>query len=499
MAAAVAAKGFSTAHSEPDKKTRKDKQQVEGQQKVHAAGALVLAPPTGSAAGAAFRAVPIAERRVAVVNFKAAGLGDLSAGSKFLELLRDHIGIPQDRLCMFTDASEENVARFNQAKWDIKLFDVTKMSTTLKAKIDELNIQFLLVGPTDDYFDVMKKWKVPKALIREYGFKGPNAMGLAEDQLGIFIDPNLKQTKRLVPSQNTPRLFVGHSSDNSRKTSFIIGATQSVYALEKAACNIHFIFTGLFFESKEQQKLEQELKKVGAESVRHMDLAAFEEESKKVTSETEANAKARIVTIVTTEQIAHAQFLKFLQKANGALMTGDQSTSEAISTSIPFVYDFVGHKKKFMDSFIALLNKHSIPLATIFKQMNQAINPKDVAVFLHLCNDSEKAKWQSFIEELHVKYDLKVHLRAHLEAALKSDPLVGSKFTSYAAMDPQVFTGALTDLPFDQEVVITETQCSELSIDKKTKLSVLKTFQGSLFETYQWAYDAYVVKRIKHP
>jgi hypothetical protein len=500
---------LASTYSESDKKVASSDKKFDGQMKTKDSGAMVLSSSASGVAGTAITAagaaaassgsIPLKERRVAVVNFASAGLGDFSAGIKFLRMLRDHIGIPQNRLCIFTDTQEQNIKLFNNENWDIKSFRGQDLEV-IKDQIDKLGIQLLVVGPTDDQFDRMEKWAVPKALFREYGFRGENAMGLRKDQLGIFIDDILKKDKKTLqafdPTQ--PRLFLGYSHDKAIRTAFLVGATQSVFEFEKASCDLNFIVADLFTSEAEFKKKSEELtgklKAAGADSVRYIKLAAFEEESGKSANE---NLKGRRVTIVRTSAIVPVKFRELMKKAYAVLGTGDQSPSEAISGSIPFIYDCLIHKQSFMHDFKDILFRHSKKLKSLFAKVLDSPNSENIALFLSACNGSKKANWQNFIDEIHAKHDLLIRLPGHLEAALKNDPLVGTNFTSYAELDPKAFKGDLQTLPFDKEFLISEDQVSELEIDPHTNLSRNKKFAGSRFTYSSWGSVTRVIKRLK--
>jgi hypothetical protein len=503
-APSTTATALASTSSETNKKVAGSDPKFEGQQKTqHAvAPALQSAAVGGATASAAAVSTyrPLKERRVAVVSFVTQdGLGDLSAGFKFLELLRDHIDIPQEKLFLFTNTSEQNVARFNHEKWNVELFDASKMLETLKPRVDQLNIQFLLVGPTSDNFIAMKGWRVPKALILEYGYdESGNAMGLANTDLGIMIDPSLKSAKKAnqAAKPTDPRLFVCHARDASKIVQFTMGIVSNVYSVEKASCRINFIFTQKFRPM--QLKRLNEFMKEAAESVRYISLDEFEKENKAAATNP-LQTGGRVVTIVTSQVIPNAKLKEFFKQANGALVTGDQSTSEAISAATPFIYECVNHKTEFFNSLKNLLQKHSPVLAEAFSEAVQNCSNANVAKFFAKCNGSEKSKWNNFINDIHTNYDLRTRFRGHLEARLKDDPLVGSKFATYAEMDPKVFQGQLKDLPFDEEVIITLDQLGQLRVLNDTNKSDTGKYPDSLFQSFFIDDNYRLIKRTKDP
>lgn len=527
-----------------------------------AAAPAPFAPTPAVTEPSAKGSIPLRERRIAVlVNKLQDGAGDLSAGFKIVEMLHRDVGVPKQNIVMFTDASEKDIESFNKEGWKVVKLEKSANHPydKFKADLDKMGMQFLVVAPVLDNRKKVEKFAIPKVFISEYGFGGSEdsgykSLGLGADDLGIFIDQNLRQralrnlgrTARMEDLRSIPvplraailgdavaqekhyesfcqhaRLYAGYARSVDSRRAFVAGVAYKTFCLVKEKIDhVTVVIPGkkinerFSFSRDDQEDFRSLLKASKVNTVRYIHFSDFKappEVGTEVLEKSEKESDARTVTVITAAaHLPKEQFLDLIYAAEDeTLSTGDQSFSEVISLRKRFIYEVCNHKQRFCNQFaLKIKSTAGKPMADLFEKATTSGSDNSsyaTEVYQHIGNffaasEQDPQSWNRVVEKVCTEQDAKLHFAAYLESALAKDPLVGSGKRSYAELDPQPFEGNLSDpkwssLPFDVPYVVPAGVDDGLSLSPNGTSSY-QHFADSYFTIEDWG-DGYLFTRKK--
>lgn len=444
----------------------------------------------------------LASKNYLIVCDKVDNLGDLSAGFKVIHDLHERIGVPLNNIFVVSN-DVESCEIFN--KYNIKV--EKSKHKIIKKIISEANINLQIATSTDQHTAKNKlTGQVPVLALCEYDFEIDTrtnlfeckSLGLGKEAIGIMIDPSLKEwgfsedakdrTKRhaqinelnpqlqqaILGKKNiqkfdeTSRLYTSYARE------FILAAyLKKIISEDFENKNFVFVLSDMSADSLNDLNLEE----FDIDSVKLIPLDKEKSDIKKIELRSKEERKGRKVKIITG-RVKHDEMLKLFKAANPkAIVTGDQSLSEAISANMNIIYAAPDHKHKLESN----LSRLGYP--TFSYEGNRKQN-------IYLPRFTREDKVASMNQQVCTNYDYLPKFKEILNKIFVT-PFEISESLEEISDDKSLFNA----VQMNKRYIVSLDQLCKFQIQVATSKSLLSQFADSIFDCISLGNQRYFIMR----
>lgn len=395
---------------------------------------------------------------IVVMAHQVNGLGDLSCSLKLANLMKDHM---DDSVNIVVASNRPGECRSFNPGGRFRVVPEEEFATIQ-------NVALAILAPGDNITLFGRYWILtPTLALDEYDARSANReypqwvnkqkMGIGPESLGIFTTPELGA------EMNTPQQRLAHLNDAFPNIWRMIAGEHSV---EEFADSSRFYF-GYANKRKTAEDYIAAIRQLNAGETK--DLVIWMPKVPTFREVKRYKHGHHTVTVIP-RKVSPQEFQAMLKASEPeTVVTGDQSTGEAISCHDKrFVYEALPHKDGFAD---ALTQAYRAALRTsrIYHPQRQSLSMVDSFQRQRACGEALHAVDRRICDEKTIEKNLPAAILEtvrNFQAPEYTDLTLESEF--------------LSQIPFNQKVLINQRQLEELEISVATGKS--PHFSDSVFE-----------------
>lgn len=474
--------------------------------------------------------------KIAVITIGLGGFGDYLCAAKICTYFHESLGLDMKNIALATEESP-NVRQLLSSK-GIQIIDHHYDS------LKKWGVDFQVIAPVADSWLASQhvETSIPTLAIAEYGFNSPDylkkesvatyAFGLSDNSMGIIFEPQQRESDPLVRLTNlcniplniqkailgeefsqraiekfaaSSKLYFSYAHNESEMLSFMQAIVKMSFQLnDDKECCFYFMGNDLsdpkFWFVKDDLKEEtifNTFKKCGIGIIEYKWLGS-ENETLLFHLNKDSERKIKIIT----GNIPHQYVMTLHQSSEKeALVTGDQSFSEAIAVKKFPIYEYYRHKKEFFEQFQSLIPEEIRDITSFYKgkdiQLVQALDANKLANFLVLNNTDERT--QQLVDEvlnnISNNYNFAERFDSAINMLLEKTKEVKKNIPKKIDLpSKELLLG--DEIPFDEFFQLSTDDIVKLLINSEGK-SKLPIFDDSVFTCNSIGRDGYLCKREK--